>query len=63
MGADENARPRGVEIEKKIEYLESLAGNVIFLILFHFYFLFLESTAVCAFVSMVNPGSLVLKSE
>ncbi|XP_047956361.1 uncharacterized protein LOC125202078 [Salvia hispanica] len=25
---DENVRPRGVEIEKKIEYLESLAGNV-----------------------------------
>ncbi|XP_057800832.1 uncharacterized protein LOC131016209 isoform X2 [Salvia miltiorrhiza] len=25
---DENVRPRGVEIEKKIEYLENLAGNV-----------------------------------
>ncbi|XP_042019558.1 uncharacterized protein LOC121767366 [Salvia splendens] len=25
---DEKVRPRGVEIEKKIEYLESLAGNV-----------------------------------
>ncbi|KAG6400777.1 hypothetical protein SASPL_137620 [Salvia splendens] len=36
---DENVRPRGVEIEKKIEYLESLAGNVNFLILFIYLFM------------------------
>lgn len=42
MVADENVKSRGLEIEKKIEFLESLAGKVIltsFLILVIFFYM------------------------
>ena len=46
MAADENVRPRGVEIEKKIEYLESLAGNVNFFLIL-FIYLFMVNCNLC----------------